>query len=215
MQINRTKRGWKKLVTERCRTIMYGAEINKPLGNDDTDFLIELLQGHEHCAAKVGAGIRGVVVRDNEWNKRTFWIVRVDGTETDFSFNSCMTPPTPAQQFRKACRTAVVPDVLAFKNAVFDRQPLVTCPVSGETVTRDTAHIDHAGPWPFESIATAFATTFSSLDRLITPTRDGDVTTTFANDEHAAAFRAFHNELASLRVVSAKANLSLLRRGGK
>jgi hypothetical protein len=201
-----TTRGWKTQIRSRCQSILHSAPLGSPLREEDDCYLREILPHHPDAAEKIGAGIAHIEVRANGWGGRTFWIVRADGTETDFSFESCLTPPTPFQELYRACRTAVVPSILAAKNAIFDTTPTVTCPVTGEQITRETAHLDHANPWPFDAIVAAF------IKSLVEPTRDGDLETRFRDPAFAERFRHFHDERASLRAVSRWANLSVLKR---
>lgn len=206
-----TKRGWKKPLAARCKLILNWSLAGVPLDPDDDAFLRDLIERHPEAAQKIGAGISHFEVRRNEWNGRTFWLVRVDGTATDFSYVSCLTPPTPRTDFLKACRTAAVPSVIEAKNRIFDRVPSVNCPVSGEAITRETAHIDHAPPWTFKAISYAFEATLPELPG-VEPTADGETVTRFADPSVADAFRAFHDERAVLRAVSRTANLSILNR---
>ena len=46
-------------------------------------------------------GIAHFEVRCNEFNS-SFWLVRTNGTSTDFSFKHCLTPRTPLYDFKQA-----------------------------------------------------------------------------------------------------------------
>jgi hypothetical protein len=214
----RGERGWKTYVTGRCREILNASPAGEPISGEWDVFLREMIGFHPEASFKVGCGVRHFDVHVNSWGGRTFWLVRLDGTETDFSFVSCVSPPAPRQDFVKACRTAVVPVVLAFKNKVFDNVDSVTCPVTGETVVRETAHIDHAPPWTFEAIVSAFIAELIAgrgpidYSSFVEPTRDGETVTRFIHPETADRFIEFHNARAALRATSRRANLSVNRR---
>lgn len=205
------KRGWKKLVTDRARAILYAAVFRQPIEGDDDAFLRDLIALHSEAEQKIGSGIAHFEVRPNEWKSRTFWIVRCDGTETDFSFLKAITPPSPMQDFAKACRTAVVEQILDFKATSFAGVPVIVCPITGERVTRETAHVDHAEPWTFAALVEDFAKDRDITDD-VEQTHDGDLRTYFRDKSLANLFADFHRERASLRIVSRTANLSILRK---
>lgn len=205
------KRAWKKLVGDRAREILNRATIGQPIAGDAESFLRDLVTLHPEAEDKIGCGIDRFEVRQNEWKGRTFWLVRLDGTETDFSFLKCLTPPTAEQDFAHACRCCVVDQILAFKNAIFDRSPSIECPVTGEALTRQTAHIDHAPPNTFRELVARFAAQIPDIRAAVKPTADGDLRTTFADPSVAARFSEFHRANATLRAVSRRANLSVLR----
>jgi hypothetical protein len=206
------KRGWKKIVSDRARSILNNNELRDPIIADDDLFLRDLISLHPESDKKVGVGVMYFEVRDNDWGGRTFWIVRKDLSETDFSFLKCLSEPTPMQNFRSACRRAVVEDILSFKRSMFTPFDVVFCPVTGEDLVWDTAHVDHAPPYTFDAIAREFAATRKDITDDVEPSHDGDLTTYFKDAETARVFREFHNARAKLRVVSIKANLSILKK---
>jgi hypothetical protein len=212
---NARKRGWKTIYKSRAKTILNELLIGPIYDEDATAFLREIVGMHPESAAKIGAGIARFEIRPSEVNpsQRTFWIIRVDGTETDFSYLKCITHPTPIQDFKAACRSAVVREIIDFKNRTFDPGHDVVCRVTGELLSPDTSHIDHAPPWTFDAIAEAFAEG-RDLVASVRPTMDGECRTVFSGPAIEAEFIAFHNERADLRAVSIRANLSVLTRKG-
>lgn len=206
-----TGRGWKKKTRERCSLILNSLPLGSRVVGDDHVFLLDVLCMHPEVDAKIGVGVAYFDVRSNEWGGRTFWFVRKDGSESDFSFLKCLTPPSPIQDFAKACRTAVVLDILHFKDTVFAAGE-VRCPFTGEILYRNTVHIDHAPPWLFDTLVQEFAKNFGDLKAEVVPTHDGKTVTEFIRQDVVEAFRTFHNERAVLRAVSKTANLSLLRK---
>ena len=63
------------------------------LGTDKAD-LRALLRRHEEETEKIGSGISHFIVDDAppeyEIRTRCFWIIRSDGSRTDFSFKHCL-----------------------------------------------------------------------------------------------------------------------------
>lgn len=181
---------------------------------DDDRFLRDLFARHPSAAEKHGPGIAEIrVVTVPPWNTRGFEIRRVDGTTTDISYLECLAPTTPRHWYRAACRTAIAEQVLAAKAAAFAEADCIACPVTGELVGRDDCHVDHAPPWTFEAIADTFAV---DLDLESIGYLDGDnrVRSQFADADLTARFADFHRARAVLRVVSVRANLSVLRKAG-
>lgn len=205
----------KKAVQERCREIIRGARDGEPLGAEVHSFLSALLAGHPQAEHKVKDGVdRFTVGPAPGFPSRCFWLVRTDGTATDFSFNECLTPTTPLREFKNACRSAVYADILRFKHGRFAAGP-VFCPITGEELALDACHVDHAPPWPFDRIAEEFLESLGVGPEAVDTSgkyADGCVRDTFASEDVAEAFRLFHEARASLRLVSRRANLSLLRR---
>jgi hypothetical protein len=191
--------------------------LNAQLGEVDdahVPFLIDLFSRHQDADQKFGVGLKYIrVVLAMPYETRCFEIERVDGTRTDISYLECLSPSTVFDWLPAACRTAVVDQIQAFKDAEFSAGP-VACAVTGEIVTRETCHVDHAPPWTFEVIVESFLDN-SVYDLAQIGFVDGDNVTTyqFVDREIAEHFARFHAEHASLRVVSKQANLSLLRRG--
>ena len=210
--IDTTYRGWKRESKDRCREILNDATIGSRLNDCDCIWLEQVLELHPEADDKFGCGVDYFEVRKNGYGGRTFWIIRTDGTATDFSFMRCISAGHAMADFNKACRTAVAQDIIAFKNSVFDGREYTVCPVLGERIFRDTCHIDHAPPHTFETIVEEFAATLTNPIACVRPTRDGETVTRLIDDDLVQEFRELHGRLAELRAVSKYANLSTLRR---
>jgi hypothetical protein len=79
---------------QACRDLLYryppGSVIDDP---SDEAFLHDLLELHQDAAGKRGVGIDHFEVRlTEEFHQPGLFIIRVDGTVTDFSFLRCLTP---------------------------------------------------------------------------------------------------------------------------
>jgi hypothetical protein len=182
---------------------------------DDDRFLRDLFARHPSAAEKHGPGIAEIrVVTVPPWNTRGFQIVRVDGTSTDVSYLECLRPTGPDQWFRAACRTAVRDQIEAARRAAFVGVDSIRCPVTGDVVTVFDGHVDHAPPWTFEAIVSDFLVK-TGLDPASLSYEDGDnvVAARFVDRYLEEEFAELHRQIAVLRVVSVRANLSVLRRG--
>lgn len=186
-----------------------------PLAPADETFVRALLLRHRSAATKIGAGIKRIRVwKVLPYGTFGFYIDRVDGTGTDFSYLECLDPSTPLDKFTAACRTTIQPQVQAAKDVAFAEFHAIACPVTGGHITRDTCHVDHAKPWTFRAIVDAFILE-CRIDITAVPLGgqgDGETTQSFENPAFAHAFAEFHRGRAKLQVVSVPANLSVLKK---
>lgn len=206
-------------IVQHARGILHRTPIGEMLDPIAFAFMLELLQRHRWAAQKIGVGVRAMRVDLNtHWKPyKMFTVIRADGSETDFSYRACIYPTSADADFRKACRHAIVEDVLAFKQAAFEAHANefneIRCAVSGELVAWDEAHVDHAPPWTFRAIADAFIRG-SDIDVSVVSlagSADNECQHRFADMKLAERFRSFHNERACLRVVTKAVNLERCR----
>lgn len=202
------------------RTVRDSYPDNVYIGVDDLAFMLSLLLRHENADNKIGCGVHAMYVKTDEvYKNRGFWLVREDGTETDFSFEKCLRnkPESQLIKFKKACRTTIVYEVLSFKNLFFspERGFSSRCLFTGDTITPEHSHVDHAPPWTFDNIVGEFIKQEGiDVDRVeIGGTmEDGVVQNTLKDDGLRKKFLSFHNDRAELRVISPKANLSIVKK---
>jgi hypothetical protein len=191
---------------------------------DDHDDLIALLERYDACIeggpTKIGAGIDHFERRLN-WveghSTPGFWVVRVDGTATDFSYISAVKgePRSLLADFNDACREAVREDLLDAKTEHFrqhaDAGGRVKCELSGELITKDEAHIDHAYPG-FGHLAHSFRAARGWMPDIplgiVSEPADGQIHATFVDPTVKDAFRAFHHAAAKTRIVKGRENLA-------
>lgn len=188
-----------------------------PVPVSEVPFLLAFFERHPTAEQKIGPGIAAIwVAPAGDYATNCFHIRRTDGTETHLSYKECITPTTPAQWFRMAARTAIVPQQQAAKDLAFAASDTIACPITGESITRETSHADHEPPSTFFAIAAAFlAETGTDPSAVEYEDADSTVESRFVDDSLASRFAEFHRARASLRVVSIKANLSTLRRKPK
>lgn len=191
---------------------------------EDHDDLVALLERYDDCIdsgpTKIGAGIKHFERRLN-WveghSTPGFWVVRVDGTATDFSYINAVKgePKSLAADFVDACREAVREDLLDAKKEHFrqhaDAQGRVKCELSGELVTKDEAHIDHAYPG-FGQLVHSFRAARGWLPDIpagvVSEPADGQMHASFVDPAVRDVFRKFHHSAAKTRIVKGKANLA-------
>lgn len=150
------------------------------------------------------------------WCSSGFWVVRQDGTATDFSYIDAVRgqPKGRSKDFYGACRQAVALDLIHAKKQAFaeygDAHGQVECELTGTLVWIDEAHLDHAWPY-FSQLVSGFRTARGWCgdipDGVLTVPADGQMTATFIENAVAEAFRDFHHSQAMLRILSKRANL--------
>jgi len=190
----------------------------------DHEDLVALIARYDSAIAenpsKAGCGIEHFFRRRNSgdgYSTSSFWIRRTDGTETDFSYKAAVKgePKSDAQAFQDACRETVAADIAAAKRRFFkeegDTDGKAPCDESGDRITIDEAHVDHA--WPtFSQLVMEFRAKRGWSHELpsgvLSEPSDKQTTTTFADAEIAKAFRDFHHDGAIGRVVRKGVNLS-------
>lgn len=204
----------KKAITERVRQILYRYPLGGRLDEDDLAFMSSLLLRHTESTRKIRGGVAAMKVMPATYGTRCFFLVRHDGSETDFSFVNCISGKAPLQDLRQAMRASIQDQSWALRDATFAREPVIQCPVTGTWITSSEAHVDHAPPNTFERLLGRFL-----LERGLEPDSialggddDGEMECYLVDPALRADWSAWHAARAQLRVVSAKANLSDIRR---
>lgn len=201
--------GSKKALRDHVRRILHRPRAAQWLDPSELEFLKSLLLLHPEAVRKIGCGVEGIWVGPNEFKQPTFFLKRTDGTTTDFSYLSCITPPSEIDDFKKACRRAIDPQVYAFKLAAFDGRLHVQCPILNRLVVFTEAHVDHEPPSTFEFLVGSF---FQGPTPEVEGGKDGSMTYRLVDRELEAEWIRWHQANARLRVVSAEANLSHIRK---
>lgn len=188
------------------------------INEQDFQFLLNLLQRHPEARDKIGCGVkRFFKARVISKGTDCFWLEREDGTSTDFSFKSCVAGKGKSldQEFAEACREAVQPELDAAKKAHFQQHGnadgKVPCEVSGELVAIYESHLDHKKPMTFEVIVKTFiaANKLTITRGMLSIPTDAQYVTIFVDEEIRRRFIDYHRSVCALRIVAAKANLSL------
>jgi hypothetical protein len=146
-----------KAAKEHFKAMLARHDLGSEIKGEDAEMLMRLIALHPHAKRKVGAGVEMLYTGCVPGKAKGFWLRRVDGSTTDFSYIRCVDGERrPWSQLLSACRQAVSADLLAAKGAYFDHHGDVECAVSGESLAFDQAQIDHKPPLTFEVIVAAF-----------------------------------------------------------
>lgn len=212
--VNGERFGKKTDLEDRIRGIINSYRDDQPLNWFDLEFVSDLLSNHPNAATKTGCGMATIVVRRNPIYRqnRNFVLLRTDGTETDFSWRECITPTPHSKKVRIACRALVEPYTREFKQRFFDeRDGKAVCPITGEDIYFLGSHVDHEPPMTFEVIFKNFVSEYRiDIDRveLKDALADNKYYDELADPDLIMNWIDYHHQHATVRVVSAKANLS-------
>lgn len=77
---------------DAIRTLIAEYQFGEALDQEDTKFCLELFKRHSEYEKKVGAGVKKIEVRRDDYGNRYFHLLCVDGTDTDISWVHCITP---------------------------------------------------------------------------------------------------------------------------
>ena len=198
-------------VAARVRSLCDATPLRSALVGQDGAFMLELLTRHPDAEQKLGCGISHIEVRQSPvFRSREFWLCRLDGTETDFSYRKCIRPPPPLRDFTLAARFEIFEQVVALKRLAFFGKQFLTCPVTNAQIDWANCHMDHAAP-TFAQLVTAFFPDPASV-KTTGHGADGSTTRAFVDRTLAASWQTYHARYAQLRAVSVHANLVVLPR---
>jgi hypothetical protein len=187
--------------------------------DEDVPFLTDLLYLHSEAADKIGAGIAGFSVgRDLVYGTtRCFFVHRVDGSRTDFSFKNCIEGAKPRQDRYNAIREAVSEQTVRFKQQTFAGRAHVPCAVRGTATPFADAHVDHVPPQTLRALATAWlAREGIAIDAvIISPPADNQFVADMIDPGQRQRWMAYHEHNARLRIVCREANLSDVPRAAR
>ncbi|MBY3382401.1 DCL family protein [Rhizobium laguerreae] len=189
--------------------------IDEPQDHDDLCALLERYDAAIYDGpSKIGCGVSHFVTRQNEVHGGKsvgFWVIRSDGTETDFSFPTAVAGRSKDRDagFVVACRESVYEIIsLAKKNhfAAFGNQSgHVRCEVTGEFVSAFDAKLDYA-PTSFGDIVWEFRKVegweAAMPPGIVSPSADAQLSTIFTDIDVLARFRVFHAFRCQMRIVA-------------
>lgn len=206
----------KKALAERVRAILKRAPLGIELDPPAHDFLLSLFRRHPDFRTKGGCGIRGFRVCISPYGNRSFEIVRLDGTWTDFSYLKCITAKTAWSEFLSSLRHAVEDQVIEFRDRMLrgSEKEKIVCPLSGQTITKRTAHVDHEFPDTFDSLVGRFSA-IEGIDREappIGPSLDQMIGRRLLDPALEERWKVFHQANAKLRLINADVHRRLKRK---
>jgi hypothetical protein len=199
---------------EHFKEMLNKYEVGQLVNDAEAVQLACLLEQHPDAYDKIGSGLSVFRVGNAIYGTKCFEIVRADGSSTDFSYIACIDGrPSPFQEAVSAMRHEVQGDIMDAKRRYFakyaDNDGRVVCPLSGDKITLEEAHADHAPPHLFAVLAKLFLAVHKIVpDRnTVTPPADNQYVPRLTDRQLADEWRSFHHEQANIRAVKALANL--------
>lgn len=204
----------KKQAEAYVRALLARYSQGQILNAGDEVFVMHLLDLHPNRDCIVGDGIKYVKVQHLDSGARRFLLVRKDGTYRDFSWRYAVHPTNAKRQVHRVCRSMVRRQISLFRDAAFGPLDAIHCAYTGELIEWQDADVDHAPPNTFEVLVDNWLKSLgiSYEDVEIVPSPNYQEESKFLDPVLAQTWPQYHQEHAKLRVVSAFANRSLLRR---
>lgn len=204
-----------KQLRKRCQQILHGHKIRENLPDADTRFLTSLIRDyHSEPEVKIGVGVKRMWVDKSDHPTNCFYLERIDGTITEWSFNDCIKNKSKWCNFKDACRNAIRDQTISYKVQRFQECDSIQCCLTGEELFFGTSHVDHVPPKTFDAILKMFLQT-TGIDYnnvLIDPTHDNVSGCWLSDANFVKQWSDFHRKNAVFRLVSRTGNLSYSKR---
>lgn len=203
------------------RSMLYRYAVGERIPDPEATELNWLLERHPEFVDKSGVGIEYFNVRSALFGTRCFEINRTDSSKTDFSFKSCVNGKAPSalSEAITALRAEVAEDILKEKRAWFKAnggtEGKVACALTGIRISQEEAHADQAPPRSFGTLAVTFlkARGIEPDSTFVTTPGDNQYQPRLADPKLAQEWKDFHHDLATIRIVAKRGNLSRSHEG--
>lgn len=178
------------------KRLLAGLKSGERVSDLDELELREIIKYHPSSKNKIGIGIDHFKVAGPQWSKH-FVIVRIDGSEVDFSYHRCYGNGT--QDVMQAARYSINESILAFRENNRLPNGKFRCELTGAET--DEVDVDHH-PLGFIEIFQKWKGSRSIIeeDVLLEDVRGG-LGHQFADQELSRDFKMFHDEHAKLRLL--------------
>lgn len=203
----------KEKLRNYIKFVLNNQDITKMLSGKWFDVVNDVLKDHEHYKQKVGEGTYQIGVTTCPVNPRNrhFYILREDGSSTDFSYYKALSTRSHTTDVKKALRDSVRDQAVSFKEEYFKNNAkgaYCICEETGLKVTKKTSHLDHY-PKQFDELVADWLKDkgLKLADIELTPSRDNDVQDYLKDEALAKDFYDYHKENAKYRVVLSAVNM--------
>ena len=179
-----------------------------PTGTADAEaLLLDLLQLHPRAAEKIGRGVTRVEIRVSPASGRRElpWLIRVDHSESEFSWHKCLDPPSHDQEVRNALRWAVEHQIAGYRQAEFLRGA-GRCAECHIDLTGNGGHVDHVDP-TFMDMSWDYVTATGGWEAFELRRPAGKLGVRLADPDQERRWTEHHRKAARLRLLCANHNL--------
>ncbi len=202
-------------IVDHIRSIANKYEVGTAFAQEDFLFMLEVLSRHPRSESKIGIGVASMHIKVDRafgGHNRQFWLVRTDGTETDFSWQKCLRlkPVTDKAKVMEAFRAVVASIVAQYKRTYFsvngDGNGRIRCQKSGEMIAFDEAQVDHVVPFQIlvEQWMESKGLTYAEIE--LVGKGDGQYVKVFRDTWLAAEWQKWHTTHAKLRIIKRSEN---------
>jgi len=203
----------KKRQIKLCQDIRNKYKDKEFLNAEDFKCIDLILRKHRWYKQKVGSGEYDILVGTNKlYNTRGFFILRDNGTTTDFSFYECIYPTKVFKQdFIKAARAAIAEDIIKARTTYFNRSTIHICDICRKSITINNSHADHF-PIKFKTLLDNFIKLYNIKDfeKLTEPESwDNKIGCEITDEKVIFSWIYYHMKYAKLRMLCPGCNLSL------
>lgn len=203
----------KKAATDAVRAVLYRYRVGETVDlEEDHLLLVDLLGMHHEAEDKIGCGVEAFAVAPPQRGPYPgFEVIRTDGTRIDFSYQTCLKPPTVRQQVLNVLRDEVRGQINAYFEQRKDAGSLVS-DQSGEPLDSTNTAVSYFQGPAFVDIAEEFAATVGGWEAIeMTPSTEPGLGR-IADRALAEQWKNHHRERAVLGLLSAQENLRRPRR---
>ncbi|MFG2840854.1 DUF3223 domain-containing protein [Streptomyces zaomyceticus] len=205
----RTKGDAKKAVQEVLYRYTVGSIVDQ---EEDHLLLLDLLDLHHEAADKIGPGVESSAIAPPQRGPYPgFEVIRTDQSRIDFSYLTCLKPPTHRQQVLNVMRDEAKPTINAYFEFRQGAGTLVSDQSHTPLETTNTAVSYFRGP-AFVDIAEAFTQSAGGWETIeLTPSTEPGLGR-FSDRDLAQRWFTYHQERAELGLLSTWENQRRPRR---
>lgn len=180
----------------------------------DAEFVQSMLELHPHRKEVIDCGIKHIKVQEIEKGFLRFLAVRTDDSIRDFSWRNCLSPRSQRSEVMGICRSVIEPQISFFRNEFWRKCKAANCPITNDPMTIADSDVDHAPPNTFAALVEAWLQVVRTDFELIEiQYKSGyQERSVFQETWLEEDWAEYHSHNADLRVVSRRANRSILRR---
>lgn len=198
-----------------CKYVLNNAKLNTLLEGEWEAVLIDVLKMHACYDGKTKGQSYKIGVRTCNINPRNrqFFILREDGSDTDFSYYKAISESkTNMARIKEILRASIKDQTVAYKMEYFikneDSRGFVLCEETGLKLKMKDSHIDHY-PKQFDEIVQEWADKYNvvSEDVKLIPPGDNATVWGMADNKLLLSFQEYHLSQARYRIVLNKVNL--------
>jgi len=209
----------KQTLTNYCKFVLNNADLDSLLQGEWESVMNDVLNMHQDFHGKTKGQPFKIGVRACQINpmNRQFFILREDGTDTDFSYYKCISGKSKESRIKETLRACIKYQSDGYKEQYFfenaDRQGYVACAETGLKIRKRDSHIDHF-PVQFDEIVKEWVdiNNLRSEDIvLVKPSKDNSTFWPFEDQELLQSFLDYHQKVATYRIVLNKVNLQRKR----